>query len=301
MRILIAGATGTIGRRLVEHLIQHGHLLTVLSRQPYKPPTLPAKINFAQWDAKTAAGWGHLVAEVEAVINLAGAGIADARWTEARKLLIRDSRIQAGQAVVEAIQAADKKPEVLIQASAVGYYGPHQDGLITEEAAPGNDFLAAVGQDWEASTAPVETMGVRRVIIRTGVVLDVKGGAFPKMLLPFRLFAGGPIGSGRQWFPWIHYYDEVNAIRFLMEHKAAGGPFNLTAPNPLTNRQFAKVLGQTLKRPAFAPAPSIVFKLLFGEMSTVLLEGQQAVPRRLLELGYEFKFPTAEAALADLL
>ena len=302
MRVLITGGTGTIGRRLVLHLLKHGHPVTVVSRQAYKPANLPAKISFAQWDGRTAAGWGHCVEEADAIVNLAGAGIADARWTEARKKEILDSRVQAGQAVVEAISAASKKPAVLIQVSAVGYYGVHNDDeVITEESGPGNDFLAQVGQAWEASTEPVEGLGVRRVIIRSGVVLDPQGGAFPRLVLPFRFFAGGPIGFGRQWFPWIHFYDEVAAIRYLIEHSQARGPFNLTAPQPLRNRELARKVGQVMKRPALAMVPAFVFKLIFGEMATVLLDGQRVVPKRLQEIGYNFKFPQVEEALADLL
>jgi uncharacterized protein (TIGR01777 family) len=301
MHILVTGGTGIIGRRLVEHLIQHGHTLTVVSRQAQKPPALPAEITFARWDGRTAAGWGHLVEQVEAIVNLAGAGIADARWTDERKQILWESRVNAGKAVVEAIGAANNKPQVLVNASAVGYYGPKQEEPVTEESDPGKDFLAGLCIAWEAATGPVEGMGVRRVIIRSGVVLDNRGGALPKMLLPFRLFAGGPIGSGRQWVPWIHYDDEVNAIRFLIENEAANGPFNLTAPNPLRNRDFARAIGKAMKRPAFFPTPAVGLKLVFGEMSAALLEGQQAVPKRLQELGYEFKFSTAEAALENLL
>jgi len=302
MQILITGGTGTIGRRLVHHLLQYGDVVKVVSRQEYKPANLPAKIIFAQWDGKTAAGWGNLVEGVDAVVNLAGASLADSKWTETRKKEILESRLNAGKAVVEAISAAGAKPKVVIQASGKDYYGVHNnDQVITEEHGPGNDFLSQVCQAWEASTAPVEAMGVRRTIIRSGVVLDLQGGALPKMLLPFRFFAGGPIGSGRQWFPWIHYCDEVEAIRFLIQTDAASGPFNLIAPNLLHNRDFAKVVGKVMKRPAFAPAPSFVFKAVFGEMSTLLLNGQQAMPKRLQELGYQFQFPQAEGALRDLL
>lgn len=301
MHVLITGGSGTIGVRLVDHLIEHGHLVTVVSRQKYKPANLPAKISFAQWDGVSADGWGHLLEDVDAVVNLAGAGIADEKWTPQRKKEILESRVNAGKAVTEAIQKATNKPAVLIQASAVGYYGAAADQVLTESSGPGRDYLAQVCVAWEDSSKMVEEMGVRRVIIRTGVVLDMAGGALPKMLLPFNFGAGGPIGSGRQWFPWIHYVDEVAAIRFLIENEAASGPFNLAAPNPLRNRQFAKVIGQVMKRPAFAPAPAFVFKLMFGEMSTVLLDGQHVTPKRLKELGYEFKFTTAQEALADLL
>lgn len=302
MQIVITGGTGIIGRRLVQHFIQGGHGVKVVSRQPDKPAHLPGEVVFASWDGQSAAGWGHLIEGVDAVVNLAGAGIADAKWSDERKREIRDSRVNAGKAVVEAIGAASAKPRVLIQASAVGYYGAHNNGtVLTEDSHPGSDFLGQTCQAWEASTQAVEDMGVRRVIIRTGVVLDMAGGALPKMVMPFRFLAGGPIGSGVQWFPWIHYYDEVEAIRFLIENGAAAGPVNLTAPNPLRNRDFAKAIGRVMGRPAFAPAPEFVFKTIFGEMSTVLLDGQQALPKRLQEWGYQFKFPTAEGALKDIL
>lgn len=302
MQIVIAGGTGTIGRRLVQHLLQFGHVVKVVSRQPYKPANLPAKIVFASWDGKSTEGWGNLVEGADAVVNLAGAGIADETWSDARKKEIQESRVNAGKAVIEAIRAASVKPKVLIQASAVGYYGvQNNDQVITEEHPPANDFLGQTCQAWEASTAEAEALGVRRVIIRTGVVLDMQGGALPRMVFPFRFFAGGPIGSGQQWFPWIHYCDEVEAIRFLIPNQAASGPFNLTAPKPLRSRELAKAIGKVLKRPAFAPAPAFAFKTMFGEMATVLLDGQQAVPKRLQELGYQFKFPNIEAALGDVL
>jgi hypothetical protein len=302
MQIVIAGGTGTIGRRLVYHLLQYGHVVKVVSRQPFKPAHLPAKIIFAQWDGQSTQGWGSLVDGADAVVNLAGAGIADETWTEARKKEIQESRVNAGQAIVEAINAASAKPKVLIQSSAVGYYGvQNNDKVMTEDHPPANDFLGQTCQAWEASTAAVEALGVRRVVIRSGVVLDMQGGALPRMVLPFRFFAGGPIGSGRQWFSWIHYCDEVEAIRFLIQTEAASGPFNLTAPNPVRSRELAKTIGKVMKRPAFAPAPAFAFKMMFGEMSTVLLDGQQAVPKRLQELGYQFKFPQVEAALRDLL
>ncbi len=302
MHVLITGGTGLIGRRLIDQLFKHGHTATVLSRRKYRPATLPSTVGFARWDGQSAEGWGHLVEEAEALVNLAGAGVADEKWTDERKRIIRHSRLEAGKAVIEAIRAAQNKPKVLIQASAVGYYGPNPPEMVTEESPPGRDFLADVCVDWEQSTAEVEEMGVRRVIIRTGVVLDMAGGALPKMLIPFRLVvAGGPIGSGRQWLPWIHYLDEAEAIRFLLEHETASGPFNLTAPKPVRNKEFVRTIGKVLKRPAFAPAPGFIFKAILGEMATVLLDGQPAVPHRLLDLGYDFKFSTVEAALVDLL
>jgi hypothetical protein len=301
MHILITGGTGLIGGKLIDHLFNHGHVVTVVSRQRYRPAILPAKLNFAQWDGKSAAGWGHLIEGVDAVVNLAGANLADGKWTDERKKIIWQSRVNSGQAISAAIQAAERKPRVVIQSSAVGYYGPGQDEVITESHPAGDDFLAQLCQAWEDSSRGVEAMGVRHAAIRTGLVLDMGGGGFPKMLIPFRLGAGGPVGSGQQWVPWIHYQDAVEAIRFLIETEAATGPFNLMAPYPLRNRDLARLIGKVMKRPAFLPAPEFALKFIFGEMSTILLTGQQALPRRLEELGFVFKFPTAEAALVDLL
>jgi uncharacterized protein (TIGR01777 family) len=210
--------------------------------------------------------------------------------------------MNAGQAVVEAIKAAEQKPAVLIQSSAVGYYGPREDDEpVTEADEAANDFLARICVDWEASTAEVESMGVRRVIIRTGVVLSTKGGALPRQMLPFQFFAGGPLGSGDQWYPWIHLADEVAAIRFLIENEDASGAYNLAAPTPVTNAEFSKALGKAMNRPSVVPAPAFAFKLAFGEASTVLLDGQRAVPARLQEAGFDFQFGMVDPALEDLL
>jgi uncharacterized protein (TIGR01777 family) len=237
----------------------------------------------------------------DAIVNLAGESIAAGRWSETRKQRIRDSRLNAGQSVVVAVGEAQNKPQVVIQSSAVGYYGPRGDEEITEDAQPADDFLARVAIEWEQSTAPLEEMGVRRPIIRTGVVLSQDGGALPRLLLPFRFYAGGPMGGGHQYLPWIHIADEVAAIRFLLENDKATGPFNLAAPHPLTNAEFSRVLGDVLGKPARIPAPSFAMRLAFGEMSTVLLDGQRAIPRRLMDLGFDFRFPDVEVALRDLL
>ena len=301
MKIIITGGSGLIGRALTNSLTHDGHQVVILSRNPERVRGLPAGATVVGWDGKRAAGWAEHVNGAQAVVNLAGAGVANARWTEARKRQILESRINAGQAVVEAIQGVNTKPEVVIQSSAVGYYGPRSDESVPERSRPGDDFLAGVCQDWEASTAEIGNIGIRLVSIRTGVVLSLVGGAFPRLALPFKFFAGGPVGSGQQWFPWIHMADEVGAIRFLIEKETASDSFNLTAPKPLTNAEFAKVLGRVMGRPAFMPAPAFMMKLVFGEMSTVLLDGQKAMPYGLLEAGYQFKFPDAESALRDLL
>jgi uncharacterized protein (TIGR01777 family) len=301
MQVIITGGTGLIGRALASSLTADNHEVIVLSRSPQKAKNVPAAAEVVQWDGRTAKEWGHWVDGADAIVNLAGESIGAGRWTAVRKQRIHDSRINAGKAVVEAIEAAENKPGVLIQSSAVGYYGPRNDTEVSEDTPPGHDFLAKLCVAWEASTAPVETMGVRRVIIRTGLVLSLDGGAFPRMLLPFKLFAGGPLGGGQQGFSWIHIADAVAGIRFLIDKPAASGPFNLTAPMPLTNAEFGRVLGRVLHRPAIMPTPSFALRLAFGEMSTVLLTGQQAVPYRLQDLGFTLKFPKAESALRDLL
>ena len=302
MRVLITGGAGLIGSALSRSMAADGHEVIVLSREPEKVKTLPAGVKVQKWDGKSAAGWGQLADGAGAIVNLAGAGIADQRWSAERKQLIRQSRLDAGKAVMEAIAQAETKPAVLIQASAVGYYGTQQgDAQVTEAFSPGSDFLAKICFDWEASTAAVAKFGVRRAVIRTGVVLSNDGGAFPKQVMPFKFFAGGPVGSGKQWYPWIHIEDQVRAIQFLIQNSQASGPFNLAAPNPVTNKEFGQFVGEALGRPAFMPAPGLAMKGVFGEMSVILLEGQRAIPQKLLDLGFKFKYETAQAALRNLL
>ena len=301
MNVIVTGGSGLIGRALVASLAADGHRATVLSRNPDRVRGLPEGVSAAGWDARSAAALTPLVAGADAVVHLAGEGIADGRWTAERKRRIRDSRVDSSAAVAAAITAAEPRPGVLLQGSAVGFYGPRGDEELTEDSRSGDDFLAETCRAWEAASAPVEEIGVRRAVLRTGIVLARDGGALAKMLLPFRLFAGGPAGSGRQYMPWIHLADEVGAIRFLLDSPEARGPFNLTAPEPRTNRQFSRTLGRVLGRPSFMPAPAFALELALGEMAKIVLEGQRAVPRRLLEAGYEFRFSGLEAALRDLL
>jgi hypothetical protein len=259
-------------------------------------------VRVEQWDGQTAGDWSRLIDGQTGIINLVGESLADKRWTDERKQAIRNSRAIPGAAIVQAIEAAVQKPRVLIQQSAVGYYGLSRgDTILAEDSLPGDDFLASVCIDWENSTAAVEAMGVRRIVLRSSVILSTQGGALPRMLLPFKLFIGGPLGSGKQWFPWIHIEDEVKAIRFLLESESARGVYNLTAPHPLTNQDFALAVGQVMKRPAILPTPALLLEMVFGEMSVVLLDGQRAVPRNLLAVGYEFMYPEIEPALRNLL
>lgn len=301
MRIIITGGTGLIGKALAASLYRDNHEVILLSRSAQRPKGLAAGISVVQWDGRSAAGWGEMVNGDTAIVNLAGTNIAEGRWSEARKREIISSRVDAGKAVVQAVQQAATKPKVVIQSSAVGYYGPCGNETVTEAGPSGSDFLAEVCRQWEASTAAVEALGVRRVVIRTGVVLSPKGGALPRMTLPFRFFAGGKLGSGRQYFPWIHLDDEIGAIRFLLEQPTAAGVFNLAAPQPVTNAEFTQAIGKAMGRPALFPVPAFALRTLFGEMSTVLLDGQRAVPQRLQQLGYRFRFADPVAALKDLL
>jgi uncharacterized protein (TIGR01777 family) len=307
MRLIITGGTGLIGRALASNLAADGHEAILLSRAPERAHGLPPGVRAERWDGRTAQGWGPLADGASAIVNLAGAslsgeGLFPKRWTGARKRLIRDSRLNAGRAVVEAVTQARQKPRVVIQASGIGVYGAHGDEEVAEGAATGRDFLAGfAAREWEPSTASVEEMGVRRAVVRSAVVLSRHDGALRPMLLQFRLFAGGPIGSGRQWLSWIHPKDEAAAIRFLIENPAASGPFNLVAPRPATNAEFARTLGRAMRRPSWLPIPGFAMKLAFGEVADLLLTGQRGVPRRLLELGYRFLFPDLEGALRDIL
>ena len=300
MKVIITGGSGLIGRALSKQLAGKGHEVTILSRNPDRATGLPVGVKVAPWDARSSHGWEHLAEGADAIINLAGANLADGRWTAARKREILESRLNAGRAVVEAVSKARQKPRVVVQASAVGYYGPRNEGEVTEESAAGNDFPARVCVEWEASTQAVEAMGVQRIVVRTGVVMSTEGGALPRMALPFKVFAGGPVGTGEQPFPWIHIEDEARAIIWLLE-RGVSGTYNLAGPQPLSNKEFSSSLGRAMGRPSALPVPSFALKALFGEMSTILLDGQRATPHRLLTEGFEFRYRKAETALRDLL
>ncbi|MEA4857356.1 MAG: TIGR01777 family oxidoreductase [Solidesulfovibrio sp.] len=301
MRVVIAGGTGFIGRALVRSLTDDGHEAVVLSRTASGHRSRPG-VTFAPFDGRTATGWGHLLDGAGALVNLAGENIASGYWTRARKGRLRDSRLFAGQAVMEALSGVAAPPAVLVQGSATGYYGDRGE-LPTDESAPcGQGFLAGLARDWEASTAGAEALGIRRVVARTAVVLGAGGGALPRMLAPYRYFLGGPLGSGRQYFPWIHLHDEVAAIRFLLDEPRASGPFNLAAPGAVSQDELAGALGRALGRPSFLRVPEAALRLLLGEMGRELfLSGVRAVPAKLSALGFVFRHPSLGAALADLL
>lgn len=299
MRVIITGGTGLVGRALAASLVTDGHEVIVLSRTPERFSRLLKGVRLAGWDGRTSKSWGRLADGSDAIVNLAGEPIG-ARWTADRKRRILESRLYAGQAVVQAVEQSSVKPRVVVQASGVGYYGPRGGTKLTEDDPAGSDWAAQVAVRWEAATQPVEEMGVRRVVIRSGVVLSTEGGALPRIALPFRFFVGGPLGNGRQWLSWIHIADEVAAIRFLIENEAARGPFNLAAPGAVNNVQFSQALGRAMRRPALVRTPAFALRLLFGEMASTILEGQRAVPSKLDSLGFRFRFPDIESALAHL-
>jgi uncharacterized protein (TIGR01777 family) len=300
MRILIAGGSGMIGTALTKSLLTDGHQVWVLTRSPEKSHLLQGAAPLG-WDGRTVGSWADTLSQVDAVVNLAGETLARWPWTKARKQQLWDSRVLAGRALTQAVQAASPRPQVLIQASGVNFYGPHRLELVTEGDPPGLDFLSRLCVDWEASTQPVESLGVRRAVIRSAVVFAPRGGILPLMLLPLRLFAGGPLGSGRQGLAWIHLADEVAAIRFLLDNPNVRGPFNLTAPDPISNADFTRTAARLLRRPFWLPAPAFALRLLLGGMSTLVLDGAYLRPARLQALGFAFRFASLEDALKDLL
>ena len=255
-----------------------------------------------QWTPDGGTGaWTSALEGADAVINLAGESIGAGRWSAARKQRIEDSRVQATRSLVEAIAASSAPPPVFISGSAVGYYGPCGDEVVTEESPAGADFLAHVCATWEAEAARAASSSVRVVRLRTGLVLDRRGGALPRMLLPFKLGAGGPLGSGRQYWPWIHIDDWVNLVRWAIVTPALSGPVNVTSPNPVTNAEFARSLGRAMHRPAFLPTPGFALRLMLGEMADgLLLSGQRAVPAKALDAGFAFRYPQLDDALASL-
>lgn len=307
MRYIITGGSGVIGTALSTSLAADGHEVIALSRDPANRQW-PSGVRGVKWDGRTADGWGEEVEGAFAVINLAGENIGGSgtiplpgTWSDERKRRIKESRRLAGEAVVAAVAAATEKPRVVFQMSGIDYY-PATDAVMTEESGRGSLFPAEVAADyWEPSTAPVEEMGVRRVIARTAPLLNLETGPLPASLLQFRLFAGGRLGSGRQWFAWIHTTDTVRAIRFLTDNEEARGVYNLAAPDPVTNAEFTRVLGRVMGRPTLLPVPEFALKLLLGEVATLVLEGRRVSVDKLQALGFTFLFPTLAAALRDIL
>jgi uncharacterized protein (TIGR01777 family) len=302
-RVIITGASGFIGKALCRRLAEQGYEIIALSRNLEKGKKVLGKdVQVVEWNGKNSQGWLSYVEGAQALLNLAGESLASGRWTEEKKQSILQSRLDAGKAVVEAARLAKKKPKVVVQASAIGYYGLRRDEVCDESSSHGEGFLSEVSRKWELSTQEVEAQIIRRVTIRTGIVLGREGGAFVRLEKPFRLFVGGPLGSGKQWFSWIHLDDEVNAIIFLMEREDLSGVFNLTAPRPVLQKDFSRTLGKVMKRPSWLPVPSFLLHLLFGTMAKeTLLSGQRVVPSRLLDSGFRFLYPELESALKEIL
>lgn len=301
MKIFITGGSGFVGTTLTQKLTELGHQATILTRSLKLRQTLPPGASFLEGDPAKKGKWQDAVAGHDAVVNLAGASIF-ARWTDDYKKILRESRLATTRNVVDALSSRRDMKTALINASAVGYYGFCGDEAVDENAAPGDDFLARLAFDWEQAAFRAKEYGARVVICRFGIVMGKNGGALKQMLTPFKFGMGAPLGSGKQWFAWIHEYDLVRAIVFALENGRMDGPFNCAAPNPLRNRELTKAMAKKLGKMTFPlGVPACVLKLMLGEFGSVLLEGQRVYPKRLLDMGFSFRFPTIEAALDDLM
>lgn len=302
MKILVAGGTGFIGRALIRQLSARGDEIVALVRDVADASgKFPPEVTASRWDGITVGAWRLSLEDVDAVINLSGASIGGGRWTPRRKALILHSRVAPTRALVEAMRASRHRPRVLINASAVGYYGMSGDDVVTEESPPGDDFLGTTCRQWEAEALSAAPLGVRVVLPRFGVVLAEGGGALDRMLLTFRLFIGGPLGSGDQWYPWVHRDDAIAILLHLLDHQECKGGFNVVSPESVNMRTFAREVGRTLGRLSWMPVPSFMLRMLFGEMSGIILQGRHIIPGRLLEAGFHFKYPTLRGALQAIL
>ena len=297
MKIVISGASGLIGRRLLKNLSAAGHSIHVLSR--HAGTNLPPGVKLSTWDPVKNQPPEESLRDAAAVIHLAGEPVAQ-RWTARTRQLIRESRVMGTRNLVQAIEKLPGKPEALICASAIGYYGSRGDEVLTETSAPANSYLAEVCQAWETEAQAAEALGVRVVRVRIGLVLDARGGALKRMLPPFRMGVGGKLGSGKQWMSWIHLEDLAAIFQFALDHPVRGA-FNGVAPYPLSNSEFTRALGQAVHRPAIFPVPAFALKALFGEMSEILLASQRVAPAAVEAAGFRFRFPQLDAALRDLL
>jgi uncharacterized protein (TIGR01777 family) len=302
MNIVVTGGTGFIGRALCDTLGHEGHTVIVLTRTPH-PVLPPSGLNVHRviWNGQDTGPWTEALDEADAVINLAGAPIADARWTDARKQLIADSRVLTTRRLVDALSRRSSKALTLISASGIGYYGASDDRRLDEGAGRGHGFLADLCLAWEAEALRAAAFGVRVVVLRTGMVLEQDGGALPKMLLPFRMFAGGPILPGNQWVSWIHRSDHIGLIRWVLNTPTMSGPLNAVAPEPVTMRTFCEVLARVLHRPSWLPVPRVALRLLLGELETLMTTGQRVIPSKATAGGYSFAYPTLEPALRAIL
>jgi uncharacterized protein len=326
-RVVVTGATGLIGKALCKQLIAKGYTLVVFSRDPQKArESLPGAAEYIAWQPAEQGAWATAIDGAHGVVHLAGASLFGKRWSTAYKREIMASREVGTRGLVNAMAQAGTKPQVFVSSSAVGFYGPRDDTKLDESAPPGNDFLAQVCQAWEREAAKAESLGIRTVIVRTGVIvgsdegkpsfpIDLRGaslsrpgivlktdeGALPLLMLPFRFYVGGPVLPGTQWLPWIHIADEVGILMLALEDERALGPINATAPEPQTNRNFAKAVGRAMSRPSFIPVPGFALKLLLGEMATIVTTGQRAIPKKVQDLGYHFKYPTSQQALEQVM
>jgi hypothetical protein len=301
MKIVLAGATGFLGTNLAQRLVARGDGVAILTRRlPSGRPDHSTAVQYFRWDGKSQGEWKAPLSGAHAVVNLSGESMGGGRWTRARKQRIRSSRIEPTRALVEAMKNMAEPPAVLLNISAVGYYGGTGSTPAAEMEAPGSGFVAETCVLWEAEAHRAAECGVRVVLPRLGVVLGKGGGALSRMALPFKFFVGGPIGSGKQWFPWVHMDDAVGAIVMSLDNKSVSGPINVVAPESVTMAWFSKVLGEVLGRPSWMPVPGVLVRAVFGEMSQMVLEGRQVVPDRLLELAYPFAYPKLPAALRSL-
>lgn len=297
MKIAITGATGFVGRRLVERLQAEGHELRILSQRP----TVAQQLTGCQvFDTADQASWLAAVEGADAVINLAGEPIAEQRWTPAQKQRLKDSRVQTTRALVSAIAAAHQKPTVLVSASAIGYYGTSETAQFSEDSPAGQDYLAEICQAWEQEAQAVTASGTRLVTLRIGIVVG-PGGAIGKMLGPFKLFAGGPIGSGQQWVSWIQREDLVSLLLEAITNPSYQGTYNATAPQPVRMVELSRILGEVLQRPSWLPVPGFALEALLGEGALLVLEGQQVLPKRLETSGFQFRYPDLKSALQQFL
>ncbi len=306
MRIFVTGATGLIGRRLVKRLFERQDQVVVVTRRPSEARSLlPTDCRILEGDPTQPGPWTEAVPECDAVINLAGENVFGRRWNEEYKQRLMDSRVKSTENVVQALLkprvAGSTAPRVLINASAIGYYGDRGDEELTESSTPGDDFLARICIAWEKAAEPAQAAGVRVVLLRTGVVLDRDGGPLVEMMRPFKMFVGGKIGSGRQYMSWIHQADIIGTILTALDNPAVQGPVNGTAPNPVTNREVATSLGHAMHRPSIFPTPGFALRLALGEVATLLTSSARVLPKKMQAHNYTFQFPTLDLALADLL
>jgi hypothetical protein len=295
MNVMIAGGSGFLGSALAKSLIADGHKIFILTRGSHAPKGAQA----IQWDAQTTSGWRHLVNEMDVIIHLAGKTLASWPWTASTKRAFHDSRVFPGLALAQAILEATRRPGIFIQQSGINHYGLSGE-LADESTSPADDFLAQLTVQWENATKSVEEVGVRRVVIRSAVVLDKKDGLMPLMALPVKLFVGGPLGGGKFAMPWIHIDDWVGAVRHLIDDKNAHGVYNLISPTPTSSAEFNRALANVLHRPYWFPAPAFLLRTLLGEMSVLVIEGRFAQPKRLIESGYRFQFEGPREAFVDL-